>query len=214
MQTLKLILVSLFLTLGLAACSGSKNGSDPNVYTNPDLKDLPRSDYAKGGVNFSMAKVEGLKSVSRDSVGWASYMQESDANGQIVYYFLKGEEIDLSSAQVRVEYIHKDLPNCSETDSLFGWLKSVFLTDDRQGKVNIKDQYVETMDGQKVEIMGIITPEMQVNDSVRHSEKSMAWAYIEQGQRWVGLSLSAVEKGKFDKALPLMKDLIASYKAN
>lgn len=199
-----------FLVLAIAACSGSGNSAE--VDNHEDLKDLPRTSYNKGGVSFSLANVAGIYPVHRDSVGWATYMVETDGNGQVIYYFMDEEKVEMSAAQIRVEYIAKSLPNCSTEDSLFNWLKQIFLAPDRQGQVISDGSTVRTMDGQDIELLEIHTPETQIGDSLVRSSKTMAWAYVDHDTRFVAFNFSANDQDKYDRGMKHFRDLVRSYK--
>lgn len=77
--------VLLILIVQLAACKGGGLSADEATKVTA-LSGLPRVDYARGGVNFSLGQIDGLKKVGQDSVPWASYMMDSDSNGQLGYY--------------------------------------------------------------------------------------------------------------------------------
>jgi hypothetical protein len=177
-----------------------------------ELSQLPRSSFNKGGVSFSIADLPELKQVHPDSVGWASYMPQTEDNGTIAYYFVKGYDVQLASPQVRIEYINKALPDCGSVEELFNWLKGVFVNEDRQASVLNEGQTIATTDGQIVELLEIRQPDVMVNDSIARSSKSMAYAYIDQGERFVALNFTATKDAEYDEGLPLFKDMILSYK--
>jgi hypothetical protein len=204
--------VLLILILQLAACNTGGISAEEQDRVD-SLTSLSRREYARGGVAFSLGDVEGLKPVGKDSVPWASYMMESDSNGQLGYYFYPGYSMDLSAPQIRLEYMHRNLRGCSEPDSLFKWLKGIYLSPDRQGKV-VSEAPVGTLDGQVITILEIETPEYKVDDSTSHSGKSMAWAYADHGDRLIGFSYSAVNRDDYKQGILQFKNLVRSYKDN
>lgn len=202
---------ALFIAVQMVSCKPA-GGIDADERARVEaLQGLPRTNYARGGVDFSLAEIEGMRATHRDSVPWASYMQETDGNGQLGYYFFPGYARDLASPQVRVEYMAKSLPGCSTVDSLFTWLKSLYVGNERNGNV-VGETPVGTLDGQEIRILEIEIPEYAMNDSTRYSEKHMAWGYADNGERFVGFSYSAVGKDDYKQGFPMFKDLIRSYK--
>ncbi|MFN8396523.1 MAG: hypothetical protein U0176_18000 [Bacteroidia bacterium] len=201
----------LLLLLQVAACKpGSGLAADEEAKVKA-LENLPRADYNRGGVAFSLAEIEGIRRVEKDSVPWASYVQETDDNGQLGYYFFPGYDRDLSAPQVRLEYMARSLKGCSTVDSLFTWLKGLFVNDQRHGVVK-SEAPVGTLDGQEIKILEIETPKFTMNDTVTYAEKFMAWAYAEHGDRFVGFNYTAVNKDDYNQGLPLFKDLVRSYR--
>ncbi|MEM7036433.1 MAG: hypothetical protein AAF570_05580 [Bacteroidota bacterium] len=197
----------LFMT-----CNTATETTEQDQNSNQDLVGLARTSYNRGGVSFSLANIDGFKMSHPDSVPWANYMPDTDGNGQIHYFFRIGHKVELSSPQVRVEYIAKDMPSCGSLDELQGWLKQSFVNDERKCQVISTGGTVKTMDGQDIEIFEIHCPQYHVNDSLTRSEKTMAWAYVDHDTRYVGFSYSAVNPSDYDEALPLFKDLVRSYK--
>lgn len=213
MRNLFVYFASIFFLIYFAACQPSGGISADESERVAVLANLPRMEYNHGGVAFSLAEIEGLKQVNKDSVPWASYMQESEDNGQMGYYFFPGFSRDLSSPQIRVEYMAKSLKGCSTEDSLFGWLKGLYLGPERKG-VLASEAPVGTLDGDPVTILEITIPKYVVNDSSEYSPKWMAWAYAENGDRFVGFSYTTVSADDYKQGLPLFKDLVRSYKHN
>ena len=202
--------VLLVLIVQLAACKGGGLSAEESAQV-AALNGLPRVDYDRGGVKFSLGQIDGLKKVAKDSVPWASYMMDSDSNGQLGYYFYPGYKMELASPQIRLEYVHKGLKGCSEADSLFSWLKKVFVSPERNGKV-VSEEPVGTLDGQLIKILEIETPSHVIDDSLQYSGKWMAWGYADNGERLVGFSFSATTVDDYRQGLPQFKDLIRSYK--
>lgn len=206
-------ILSLFLLLVLSTGCGPDDGIDAaQKARHEELAKLPRAQYNKGGVSFSVAALPDLKPVQRDSVGWSGYMPETEENGQVIYYFLRGYGMDLADPQIRIEYIAKSLPNCATTEELFNWLKGVFVNEERQGVILSEGTTLATMDGQIVELLEIKQPQVMTNDSVMRSSKSMAYAYLDQGERFVALNFAAAEDDTYQQGLDLFKDLILSYR--
>jgi hypothetical protein len=199
----------LFLFL-IAASALSLPGCKSKV-SNEDIANLPRQSYNRGGVSFSLAKVDGFKELAPDSVGWSGFMQQTEENGQVTYLFLKGHDIQLGSPQVRVEYIAKSLPNCKTAAEMHTWLKSVFINPERQGRL-VESPGLTTLDGQEVEVLEIYTPNVSVSDTVNRSEKRMAWAYVEDGDRWVGFNFSAIDSAEYFRGLDLFRKVVRSFK--
>lgn len=197
----------LFLLATCLYLTGCKTAS------NEDIVNLPRESYEKGGVSFSLAKVEGFYTVFPDSVGWSGYMPQTEDNGQILYLFMENQPVELASPQVRVEYIAKSLQNCGTVKEMQDWLKGVFINSERQGEI-IGGEPLKTLDGQDVEVLEIFVPETQVSDTLRRTGKRMAWAYTEDGDRWVGFNFSAVDSGEYAKGMPLFRKVVRSYKAD
>lgn len=212
MHKLLFYTATLFLLVQVAACQSGGLSSDEQAAVKA-LESLPRKDYQRGGVNFSLAEIDGMRQVDRDSVPWASYMPETEDNGQLGYYFFPGYARDLSAPQVRVEYMSKALPGCSTVDSLFTWLKSMYVGNERNGKV-VGEEPIGTLGGQEITLLQIEIPKYVVDDSTQYSEKYMAWAYADQGDRFVGFSYSAVTSDDYKQGFPLFKDLVRSYKDN
>lgn len=201
----------LLIVVLIAACNGGV-GADEKAKV-AAIAELPRMDYSRGGVNFSLAQFEGLRQVHKDSVAWAQYMVETEENGQLGYYFYPGFAHDLSSPQIRVEYMSKSLPGCSTVDSLFTWLKSLYVGNERNGSV-VGEEQVATVGGDPIKVLEIAIPTYVVDDTTQYSEKHMAWAYADQGSRFVGFSYSATTKDDYKQGVDLFKDLVRSYKGN
>lgn len=195
--------------------NGNAGNSGNNMdYRDPNLDSLPRQKFAKGGTYFSLAELPVLKHIRPDSVPWSNYLNETDGNGPIAFYFPYGLPMDLGAPQVRFEYMHKKLPGCSSVDSLFIWLRSIFINSDQLGQEINQGEYVMTGDGQKVDLLTIRKPTQKHLDSILTSSKTMAWAYIDHGERFVGATFSAVDSALFESYLPAFKDLIRSYRAD
>lgn len=212
MRTLIYTFSLLVLLLQLASCKTGGISADEKAHVD-SLAGLPRMGYARGGTVFSLAEIDGLRAKSKDSVPWASYMAESDSNGQLGYYFFPGYNIELSSPQIRLEYMHRNLKGCANADSLFHWLKGIFLSPERRGKV-VGEEPVGTLDGQVVTILEIETPDFSINDSTTYSGKWMAWGYAENGDRLVGFSYTATKADDYKQGIAQFKDLVRSYKDN
>lgn len=212
MHKVLLYTASLFVLLQVAACKSGGISSDEQARVKA-LESLPRKEYNHGGVNFSVAEIEGMKQVSRDSVPWANYMPDTEENGQLGYYFFPGYARDLSAPQVRVEYMSKALPGCSTVDSLFTWLKSLYVGTERNGKV-VSEEPLGTLGGEEIRLLQIEIPKFVMDDSTQYSEKYMAWAYADQGERFVGFSYSAVTPDDYKQGFPMFQDLVRSYKGN
>jgi hypothetical protein len=204
-------ILTLMIFLGLAGCKPG-DGIDPAQKARiEELSQLPRQSFNKGGVSFTVAELPELRRVWPDSVGWASSMPQTEDNGPIVYYFVRGYDQQLSSPQIRIEYINKALPDCGTVDELFGWLKGVFITE-RQASVINEGQTLATASGEIIRLLEIRQPVTQVNDSLTRSSKSMAFAYMDQGERFVALNFTALEDEDYSRGLPLFKDIILSYR--
>lgn len=210
MRYLIYTLASLMVIVQLAACNSGGLGADEAARVD-SIKALPRVDYIGGHATFSLAEIEGLRRTNKDSVPWASFMQESDSNGQLGYYFFPGYKVELSAPQIRLEYMHKGLKGCGDVDSIFAWLKGLYVNDARKGKVN-SEEPVGTIDGQPIKVLEIETPMFKPNDSLQYSSKWMAWAYADNGDRFIGFSYSAVTIDDYKQGIPLFKDLVRSYK--
>jgi hypothetical protein len=212
MRTLSLYTALLLFLLPFAACQTGGIDADEKARV-AALEGLPRKEYVRGGVTFSLAEIEGLRATHKDSVPWAMYMEETEDNGQLGYYFYPGYSRDLSSPNIRVEYMSKALKGCSSVDSLFIWLKGMYIGTERNGKV-AGESTVGTLDGQEIRVLEIEIPKFQVDDSTIYSEKHMAWAYADHKDRFVGFSYSAVSKDDYNQGLPMFMDLVRSYKDN
>lgn len=204
-------ILTLMIFLALAGCKPG-DGIDPAQKARiEELNQLPRHSFNKGGVSFAIADLPELRRVWPDSVGWASYMPQTEDNGPIVYYFVRGYDQQLASPQIRIEYINKALPDCGTVDELFSWLKGVFVTE-RQASIINEGQTLATAGGEIVRLLEIRQPTSAVNDSLTRSEKSMAFAYLDQGERFVAVNFTAVEDEDYNRGLPLFKDMILSYR--
>jgi hypothetical protein len=205
-------LAILILVLHITACNGQGVSAEESEKV-AALEGLPRIDYADGHVTFSLAEIEGLKQVSKDSVPWAMYMAETDSNGQLGYFFYPGYKIELASPQIRIEFMHRGLKGCSSADSLFTWLKSVFMTPERKGVV-VGESNLGSLDGQVIKMLEMETPDYRTNDTMQYSGKRMAWAYAENGDRLIGFAYSAITQDDYQQGLPQFMDLVRSYKDN
>jgi hypothetical protein len=212
MRTLSLYTALLVFLLPFAACqSGGLDAQEKERVA--ALEGLPRTEYARGGVTFSLAEIEGIRATHKDSVAWAMYMQETEDNGVLGYYFYPGFSRDLSSPNIRVEYMSKALKGCSTVDSLFIWLKGMYVGTERKGQV-AGETTVGTLDKQEIKILEIEIPQYTLDDTTTYSEKHMAWAYADHGDRFVGFSYAAVSKDDYKQGLPMFMDLVRSYKDN
>lgn len=213
----KIAYIILLAALLVQACKTTPATSESSI---PDrsvdeatLARLPRATYEKGGVKFSLANLDGLYRVPKDSVPWSVQLQETGDNGQIVYYFMQGSEIEMGSPHVRVEYISRKLPGCSTADSLFDWLKSMYVNPERNGKILDNGGNLTTADNQEVKLLEIFIPQFtRVEDSALLAGKYMSWAYVPQNDRFVAMNLTTTEKTKYEMTLPMFKDLIRSYR--
>ena len=212
MRTTASILSMIFLLLIATGCGPDDGIDSAQKARHGELSKLPRAHYNRGGVKFSVAALPDLKAVQYDSVGWASYMPQTEENGQVIYYFFRGYDMKLGSPQIRIEYIAKSLPNCGTVEELFTWVKSVFVNEERNAKIITEGTTLAAMDGQITELLEIRQPETMTSDSVMRGTKSMAYAYIDQGERFVALNFTAVEDEDYAAGLPIFKDLILSYR--
>ncbi len=200
------ILSLLVLFTAIISCK-----RDNQTGGNEELASLPRTNFNMGGVSFSLANIRDLDQVHRDSVGWGYLMPSTEENGPIVYYFTTNLQT-LGAPHMRIEYIDKKIENMDNVESIQGWLKGLFLNDAQNGKVIGEDQTLTTMDGQEVKLLEIHRPGGILNDSVRRSDKFMAWCYIDQGDRFVAFNFSTTEEDKYNQGLPLFMNLIRSFK--
>ena len=176
-----------------------------------EIEKLPRVGYNKSGVSLTLAELEGLKPMSRDSVPWSSMMLESPDNGQLIYFFYPGYAIELGSPQIRVEFMSRSLKGCSSPDSVLIWLKGLFVNPDQNGKI-IGENPIHTIGGEKMTFLEILRPENLYEDSVLYAAKRMACAYAEQKNHLIGFSFTALTEDDYNQNLPLFKDLVRSYK--
>lgn len=211
MRTVIYTLLAFSLVVTFAACDGGGLSAEEKARVQ-SLEGLPRVDYAKGGVAFSLGQVEGLRPTHRDSVPWASYLAENDSNGQVAYYFFPGYAVELGSPQIRIEYMHKGLKGCGSVDSLFSWLKGLFI-EPRAGKVR-SEAPIGTLDGQEIMVLEIETPPYISPDSTQYAPKWMAWAYADHGDRFVGFSFTATDADGYKQGIEPFKDLVRSYRDN
>ena len=194
-----------------SACNTSKSGdSNGGSSYNEDLKNLSRAKFDMGNVSFSVADIPGLTKVNRDSVGWATYLPQTAENAPIVYYFMDMKRT-LSAPHVRLEYIDKQLDLMGSTESIFNWLKGLYINPEQQGQIIEEGEKVRTMDGQEVEILAIKRPEVAVNDTLMRGLKLMAWAYVDHNDRYVAMNFSATDQADFEEGMPQFKDLVRSY---
>jgi len=198
------VLVFAFVALIFSGCQSQVDNSD--------IASLPRISLSEAGTSFSLADIDGLKFVNADSVPWAGYMQETPENGQIAYFFVKGHDIQLASPHVRLEYISKSLPNCESEEALIEWIKSYFVTPERKGKV-IGEGEIQTLDAKTVKITEIAVPNQQVDDSLTRSRKYMAWAYVEDGNQFVGFNFTSVDSASYGQEFGKFQQLVRSFKA-
>ncbi len=205
------LLPLLFFVVMLAACTSSQQGEGQDVEHNEDLKGLSRSNYDIGKVSFSVAELPGLTQVHRDSVPWTTYLPQTEENAPITYFFMDMKRT-LSAPHIRLEYIDKKLDMMGTKESIFGWLKSLYINPEQQGQILEEGSSLTTMDGQEVEILAIKRPIVQVNDSLKRGLKMMAWAYLDHNDRFVAMNFSATDEGEYNEGLPQFKDLVRSYK--
>lgn len=213
----KIAYILVMVALLVQACKTTPTNPDSNIpersVDEATLARLPRATFEKGGVKFSLANLDGFYRVPKDSVPWSFQLPESGDNGQIVYYFMQGSEIEMGSPHVRVEYISRNLPGCSTADSLFDWLKTMYVNPQRSGKVLDNGNTVTTADNQEVKLLEIFIPQYtRPEDSALLAGKYMSWAYVPQNDRFVALNLTTTEKTKYEMTLPMFKDLIRSYR--
>jgi hypothetical protein len=212
MRNIVFYTAALFILLQVAACKSGGLSAEEKARV-AALETVPRMNYKSGGVEFSLGQIDGMRQVHKDSVPWAQYLQESEDNGQLGYYFFPGYARELAAPQVRLEYMSKSLKGCSTVDSLFIWLKGLYVTPERKGKV-ANEEVLGSLGGDEIKVLEIETPKFVVDDSVSYSEKYMAWAYADLGPQFVGFSYSAITKDDYNQGLPLFKDLIRSYRVN
>lgn len=205
--------IALFVLTMVAACKpAAPEVSAEDAARLAEIEKLPRVGYNKAGVSITLAEFEGLKPMSRDSVPWASIMQESEDNGQIIYFFYPGYEISLGSPQIRIEYMSRSLKGCSHPDSVLNWLKGLYINPDQNGSI-IGENQVQTLDGKAVTLLEILRPETRYEDSLLYVEKRMAWAYAELPNHLIGFSYTALGADDYNQNFPLFKDIIRSYKS-
>lgn len=212
----KIVYILLSAAFVLQACKTPTNSEAKIPDRSVDevtLGKLPRATFDRGQVHFSLANLDGLYRVPKDSIPWSYQLQETPDNGQIVYYFLQGTPIEMGSPHIRVEYISRNLPGCSTADSLFDWLKGMYVEGERKGKMLDNGKTVTTADNQSVDVLEIFIPQFtRVEDSATLAGKYMAWAYVPHNERFVAVNLTTTEKTKYEICLPLFKDLIRSYR--
>ena len=212
MKKLRLLpAVCFVLLLSAVACTSSQDGTNGgDVSHNEDLKNLPRTPFDIGKVSFSLAEFPTLTQVHRDSVAWTSYLPQTEENAPITYYFMDMKRT-LSAPHIRIEYIDKKLDLMGSTESIFGWLKGLYINPQQNGKVLEEGSTLTTMDGQEVELLAIERPNVTVNDSLSRGLKIMAWAYVDHGDRFVALNFSTTDRNEYEEGLPFFKDLVRSY---
>lgn len=210
MRSIRYTSFFFLLLLVLAGCKTGGNGPEDPA-GNEDLKDLPRSQYNVGGVSFSFGDVPDLDKVHRDSVGWGHLLPQTEENGPIVYYFVNDKRI-LSAPHIRVEYIDKKIPRMGTVGEIHDWLKEVFVNPVQGGQIGMEGEMVKTMDGQEVEILQIVRPAFQENDTISRSQKIMTWAYIDHDDRFVAVNLTTIDDTDQAKGMPLFRKLVRSYK--
>lgn len=200
------------LVLILFVLAGCKTGSGSDGQNgNEDLKDLPRSSFNVGGVSFSFGDIPDLAQVHRDSVGWGHLLPQTEQNGPIVYYFVNDIRT-LSAPHIRVEYIDKNIPRMGTVPEIHDWLKEVFVNPVQGGQVGSQGGVVKTMDGQEVEILQIIRPAFQENDTIARGNKIMTWAYIDHDDRFVAVNLTTIDDSDQEKGYPMFEQLVRSYR--
>jgi hypothetical protein len=215
------ITTMLFLSISWATygCGSSANGQDGNADDSlktaeaarlKEIEALPRVAFHSYGTHFSFAKLDGLKSVHRDSVPWGYMMPQSEMNGQVMYYFFPGYALELASPQIRIEYMSKSLKGCGSIDSILTWLKGLYIGSERNGKL-VGERKVGTVGGDELTLLEISVEEFK-RDTIALASKQMGWAYADQGDMILGITYSAVKPEDYNQGYALFKDLVMSYK--
>ena len=194
----QIYIVGVIMLALLAAC-GSGKVSDSRT----------RHEFMQGPVKFSLREVEGLSMYPADSVPWVNTKLMNTADGGVIaYYFVDGMEASLRAPNIRLEYFSKKLPNCSTPDSVIWGIKEQLKG--RGAIVTEENKKIKTYSGKKAFTLEVDAPPFQV-DSLLYDRRSLYWAYIDQGEYYLGLHLAAVERGKYDQVLPMFKELVKTY---
>ena len=191
----------LYITgvIALAACGGGiSKKSDTRSETV----------YMEGPVRFSLREIEGLSSYPADSVPWVNANMNNADGGVIAYYFVDGMDASLRNPNIRLEYFSKKLPNCSTPDSVIWGIKQQMKG--RDAIVLEENKKIKTYSGKKAFTLEIDAPPFQV-DSLLYERRSLYWAYVDQGEYYLGMHLAAVERGKYDQVKPMFKELVKTY---
>jgi hypothetical protein len=184
----------------------------PDEKGNPVAELGARRTYKMGMVHFSLADVMGLEFTPFDSIGWYEMHEGMTApeNDQVAYYFLNGEGYFLNSTFIRIEWLAKGYPQRNKEDELHAFIKGIFLASPRNGRL-IAENAVKTLDGQSVKILEIYVPGA-AGDTSRTTSKTNAWAWVDQGNSFVGFSLASTEPAKYKEAILLFRQLISSFR--
>lgn len=180
--------------------------------TNPTADLGTRHTYAMGMVKFSMAEVSGLVATPFDSVPWYEMQEAQTApeNDQVAYFFLEGERYSLSATHVRVEWLAKGYPQRNKESELHEFIRGVYMNNVQNGRL-VGESTIETRDGQKVQLLELYVPTRKA-DSITYGSKILAYAWIDQGNSFVGFSLSSQEPEKYKHALVRFRKMLASFK--
>jgi hypothetical protein len=107
----------------------------------------------------------------------------------------------------------KKFPGRDSAQVLFNWLKGIYLAPPRNGQVINESRMMTTLDGQKVKILEIYTPQwLNPADSIMQAPKMACWSYVDTGEYQIAFNLSSTEPEKYKRAMPLFQYMVQSFK--
>lgn len=172
----------------------------------------PRLTFDDFYVKYSLRQIDGLYPIPLDSLPWAESVNNLPQNGQMCYFFLDPTDIALSSAHIRGEYLASSLPWCSTRDSLFLWLKGIYINPERNGTLLFENEIVPTATPNlEAGLMAISVPSVQKNDSTLSNARWMTWAYIPAKGYWAGFVFTAFDQVRFEEGLERFRELLGTF---
>lgn len=195
---MKYLYLSLLACVAFAAC----------VQTRTD--DRPERAFTANGIPFTLRDVDSIYFVPADSLDWFKPYNSPDY-GMVASYYRDTMGLDQFSPYIQAQYFTKRIKWCSTIDSLQDFMYQNFLAEG--GQYLFKDEEITTLDGNTAYTMGIVTQQHKLTDSVDIAGKHMVWAYIDQGEQWLGFNMTVYEPADYPFFLRKFNDLVGTYSA-
>lgn len=164
--------------------------------------------YQAWSMSFSLTAPRGMVARLNPQVPWVDPSAYNENNGIFATYVRNGRELSLNNPYIQVQYIHKQLKNCSTVDSIYLWMDNFALAN-RSARVVERRHSVETQAGQTAVCKAYYTG--PADQPPGPAPKYIAYAYVDYNDEyWLGFGLTTMNEDDFKLALPDFYELVKS----
>jgi hypothetical protein len=189
-STLTLTKILLLLMIALSGCE--------------PVETFERNTYQVNENWFSLRAYPEWTELGVEDIPWGKAFKDMDPNRQgfIAYYFRDTIGLSLRNSNIRVEYFSRNLPNCSNNDSVSMYMEKI-MTQKYGGLKTFRDTAAfKTQDDKNVAWVEAVSSLNGI---------WFAWAYIPLENYYLAMNLSAFSENDFQLMKEKFRNMAASF---